>query len=207
MSDQATQTEVTAPQGEGQTTSTVQSGSLEDRLSQLEKTNQRLLNESKDYKTKYQSIKDEQDKKEKENLTQKENWKALLDKERQERDAERSQFQTFKKHNLSKLLEYEILKHAPDVQDVNLVKQALPVDMITAFEEDNEIKFSGIKEGLEKIKKEKTFLFKAQNIPQMTSAKPGSQNAQSLNGTAKTLANMSKDELLAYWKTNEQTLR
>lgn len=197
---------MTAPQGEGQATNTT-STSLEERLSQLEKTNTRLLNESKDYKTKYQTLKEEQDKKENENLTQKEKWKELLDKERADRDAEKQQFVSFKKHNLSKLLEYEILKYAPDVQDVNLVKQALPADMVSAFEEDNEIKFTGIKESLEKIKKEKTFLFKAQNIPQMTSAKPGSQNAQSLNGSAKTLNQMTSEEIVAYWKANQATLR
>jgi hypothetical protein len=81
----------------------------------------------------------------------------LLEKERNEFANERAQFQAFKKHNLSKLLEAEIVKYAPDAQDVNLVKQALPVDMINAFEEDFEIKFSGIKEGIDKIKKRNHF--------------------------------------------------
>lgn len=206
MSDKATQTEGDANQGEGQSTGN-QNLSLDERLSQLEKTNQRLLSESKEYKTKYQSLKEEQEKKEKDLLTQKEDWKKLLEQERKERDDERQKFKRFKHHNLSKLLEYEVLKHAPDVQDVSLVKQALPSDMIDAFEQDDEIKFTGIKEGLERIKKEKPFLFKPQNIPQMTNSKPGGQTAQSLNGGAKSLQQMTKEELLAYWKANAQNLR
>lgn len=199
VADTTSQTEVTAQPSESKATT---EPTLEEKLAQLEKTNQRLLAESKDYKAKFQSIKDEVDKKEKENLTVKEDWKKLLEKERAERETERNNFKTFKHHNLNKLLEYEILKHAPDVQDVNLVKQALPTDMINAFEEDYEIKFSGIKEGLEKVKKEKTFLFKPTTIPQMTSAKPGSQKLPSANGAMKTPQEMTRDELLAYMRSN-----
>ena len=205
MSDQATQNEGAAPTGEGQATNTT----LEERLSQVEKTNQRLLAESKDYKTKYQTLKEEQEKKEKETLTQKEDWKKLLDQEREERAAERSKFKTFKHNTVSKLLEFEILKHAPDAQPeaIGLIKQSLPADMISAIEEDDEIKLTGVKEGIDKVKKEKTFLFKSQTVPQMMGAKPGSQNAQSLNGSAKTLAQMNSEEVIAYWKANQATLR
>jgi hypothetical protein len=54
MSDNATVTEGSQQTGEGQVTQTTTT-TVEDRLAQLEKTNARLLNESKDYKSKYQN--------------------------------------------------------------------------------------------------------------------------------------------------------
>lgn len=211
MSDTAKPTELSAAQGEGQTIENTQSVaatttvSVEERLAQMERTNLRLLNESKENKQKYQLLKDQKDKEEKEMLTQKENWKGLYELEKKNSDEREGKAQAFKQNAISKFLDYEILKHAPEAHDPKLIKQALDINLVSAIEEDNEIKFNGLAENIEKIKKEKTFLFKNQTVPQMTSVKPGSPTAKSLNGAApKTAQQMTRDELKAYWQANPQ---
>lgn len=204
MSDNATVSEGSTQTGEGQVIQTTTAPQTDaDRIAALEKTNARLLNESKDYKMKLQAEKEKFEKDKKAKLEEQGKLKEVLDQERAEIAIERAQFQEFKKRNLSIHLDYEILKHAPDAQNVKLIKQSLPADLISAFEEDNTLKFTGVKEGIEKIRKEEPYLFKPQTIPQMVSGKPGTPSIQSLgNGAAKTPKQMTRDELLAYWKAN-----
>lgn len=204
-------TEVSNSKAEGQQEKIVEqktstnADELSERLAQIEKTNQRLLAESKDWKSKYQTMVDKQAESEKEKLKEKEDWKAYYEKEKTEWLTEKEKHLVFKKNTINKLLNSEIVTYAPEAHDIELVKQALPRDMVNAFEEDNEIKFSGIKEAVDRLKKEKAFLFKSQQVQQMVSGKPTPNNA-SLNGK-KSLQDMSTDELMKYWKENETQLR
>lgn len=209
MEKNAVKTEVSNSKAEGQTEQKVEQKTSADdvteRLLQIEKTNQRLLAESKEWKSKYQTMVDKQAEAEKENLKEKEDWKSYYEKEKTDWLTEKEKHLVFKKNTINKLLSSEILTYAPEAHDIELVKQALPRDMINAFEEDNEIKFSGIKEAVDRLKKEKAFLFKTQNVQQMASGKPAPSNT-SLNGK-KSLQDMSTDELMKYWKENETQLR
>lgn len=211
MSADTKPAELTETTGEGQgtvttTTTETQASALEERLAQLEKTHQRVLAESKDWKVKYQSAQEKADQAEREMLTKKEDYKQLLEKERADWQKKEESFTTFKKHTVNKLLEAEIKATAPDVQDVELVKQALPRDLVNAYEEDLEIKFTGVKEGLEKMRKEKPFLFKPTHAPQMTSGKPA-VGAKALNGSGKSIHEMTREELTEYYKANAHALK
>ncbi len=168
-----------------------QTQSIEERLAQLESTNKRLLEQSKEWKSKYQSVKEDVEKKEQETLSQKEDWKKLLEKERESHGALKDRLSKLKLKTINKALEFEIAKAAPDAQDIDLLKQALPRDVIDAVEEDDDIKLVGVKEAVEKLKGEKPFLFKPKQIPGMAQGKP----AVDASGGKKDLSKLTPAEL------------
>lgn len=175
------------PEGEKQAPN-----SIEERLNQLESTNKRLLNESKEWQKKYQLVKEDVDKKEKETLSAKEDWKGLLEKEKKTREELASKLNSMKNKTIHKALEFEIAKYAPDAQDFDLLKKAIPVDVISAVEQDDDILLEGVKEAIEKLKSEKPFMFKPKQIPGMAQGKPVHEAKQ--NG-AKDLSKLSPAEL------------
>jgi len=167
---------------------------FEDRLAQLEATNKRLLDESKTYKTKYQSLKDEADKKENEILTAKEDYKKLLEKEREKSQQLEGKLTKVKSKTLHKSLDIEVSRYAPDAHDLELVKQSLPRDVIDAVEQDDDYSVTGVKEAIEKLKTEKPFLFKAKSIPGMANGKPAAAQPAQQAGP-KALKDMSPAQL------------
>lgn len=200
MSDVANmQSEVTATNGEGQPTSPAPKITLEEALAKLdaqEKTINRVLNESKEWKSKAQLHKEEKERIEKEKLTEKEDYKKLYENLD-------GTFSKFKKSAISTALKTELLQHAPDLHNFDLALKALPADKIQAIEDDDQIKIIGVKEVVDDWRKSQNFLFKPQSVPTMVTGKPAGHNAQSLNGNkAKTLKEMNQDEIKAYWKAN-----
>lgn len=190
---QANASEVKQSQSEQTETQKETKSSVEERLAQLEATNKRLLEESKVNKKKYQDEKEKNEQFEVKTLTEKEDYKKLLEKATMRTKELENKVATYKMKNLEKTLNYEITRHAPDAYDFELVKQALPRELIDAVEGDDDIQVIGVKEAIEKVKSEKPFLFKPKNIPGMASAKPASQTSQ----TTSDLTKMSPQQLAA----------
>lgn len=193
MEVQANASEVKQSQSEQTETQKETKSSVEERLAQLEATNKRLLEESKVNKKKYQDEKEKNEQFEVKTLTEKEDYKKLLEKATMRTKELENKVATYKMKNLEKTLNYEITRHAPDAYDFELVKQALPRELIDAVEGDDDIQVIGVKEAIEKVKSEKPFLFKPKNIPGMASAKPASQTSQ----TTSDLTKMSPQQLAA----------
>lgn len=143
---------------------------LMEEIDRLKKTNERILSESKDYKTKFQSLRGEVEAREKQELESKEQWKELLEKERNERFEIQGQLKGMRNKVLNKGLKFELATLASDAEDVELLAQALPENMVEIDEAN--LSFVGIKDAVEHLRKEKPFLFKKVKAPQMANGKP-----------------------------------
>ena len=176
---QANASEVKPSQSEQTETQKETKSSVEERLAQLEATNKRLLEESKINKKKYQEEKDKNEQFEVKTLTEKEDYKKLLEKATKRAQELEQKVSGYKVKNLEKTLNYEVSRYAQDAYDLELVKQALPRELIDAVEDNDDIQVMGVKEAIEKVKSEKPFLFKPKTIPGMASAKPAAQNTGS----------------------------
>lgn len=191
MEVQANASEVKPSQSEQTETQKETKSSVEERLAQLEATNKRLLEESKINKKKYQEEKDKNEQFEVKTLTEKEDYKKLLEKATKRAQELEQKVSGYKVKNLEKTLNYEVSRYAQDAYDLELVKQALPRELIDAVEDNDDIQVMGVKEAIEKVKSEKPFLFKPKTIPGMASAKPAAQTT----GSTADLNKMSPQQL------------
>ena len=175
MSDQNEQESVTTtePNGEVESKKEVDVESLVQRLEQLESTNKRILDESKQYKEKYRSLRTEVEGKEQKQLEDNENWKELLDMEKNKTHGLNEQLQQFKKTALKKELEAQVARKAPDAFDVDDVIRSLPKDAISIDEEALTIK--GIDEAISTVRESKHYLFKQDKTSGQTAARPAGQ--------------------------------
>lgn len=143
---------------------------LMEEVGRLKQTNERILSESKDWKAKYQGIRGEVEQKEKHELESKEQWKELLEKERNEKFEIQDQLKGMRKKILGKSLKFELAKNAADAEDIDLLAQALPESMVEINEEN--LTIGGIKDAVDHLRKEKPFLFKKQSAPKMVNERP-----------------------------------
>jgi hypothetical protein len=145
-----------------------------ERLNQLEQTNQRLLDESKQYKQKYQGLRSEVEVKEKEKLEATENWKELLDMERNKNFELLEKTKQFKKQTLTQKLNFEVARLAPNAYDINDVINSLPRDLIEIDEENLEIK--NIDQAVAFVKEKKPYFFNVKQVTGMVDGRPKSDN-------------------------------
>jgi len=155
-------------------------------VDKLKSTNERLLSESKDWKAKYQGMRLETENREKKELEDKESWKELLEKERDEKFKIEENFKSLKKQTLKKQLQFEVAKHASDAHNIDTVLSTLPTDMLQIDEENMSV--SGIKDCIDSLRKDHGYLFKSENTPSMVNKRPGKMP------TSKTLGEMNKNE-------------
>ena len=140
------------------------------RMEKLEQTNNRLLEESKTNKAKYQGLRTEVEEKEKAQLTENEQWKELLDIEKNKRSEYETQLRETKKSVLQKELGFKVASVAKDAYDVNDVIGALPKDLLSINEED--LTVTGIDEAVNMVREKKPWLFNTEKKSGMTSARP-----------------------------------
>lgn len=145
---------------------------LMERLEKLESTNARLLEESKAYKTKYQSVQKEKEETERERLEKEGKIQELLELEKNTAAKLRSEVADVKKQALRNSLKFEVAKHATDAYSVEDVINSLPQEMITMDEET--MTFTGIQDAVSKLKEEKFYLFKNERQTGMVDGRPSS---------------------------------
>ena len=159
-------------QGEAQETqvSVEQFNQLREQLEKFQSTNERLLQESKEYKSKYSSLRTEVESKQQAELVEKENWKELLEIEKNNRFEIEEQAKALRKTALKKELNYSVARHASDAYDVEDVINALPTDVVSIDEEN--LKVVGVEDAVNKLKETKPHLFRPKDVPAMMNSKP-----------------------------------
>lgn len=154
----------------------IDADALMKRLEQLESTNQRILDESKTWKSKYQGLKTDVEKKESQKLEESENWKDLLEIEKNKSHELVEQLKHFKKETLRQKIHFEVAKHASDAFDVNDVISNLPRDILSIDEENLAVK--GIEESVSFVKEKKPWLFNNKKTHGQPSSRPVGENSR-----------------------------
>ena len=147
---------------------------LEERLDRLEQSNQRLLDESKSWKSKYQSVKSQAEERETEAMKQTNDFKGLYEKTLEQVDALKTGLVSEKKDNLEKTLRYQVASSAKDAEDMDLLVAAVKMkkkDLI-AYNGDNG-KYDGVDDAINDLRQTNPGLFSV-NKPSMMGGRPGS---------------------------------
>ena len=144
---------------------------LQDQIALISNNKERILEESKGYKSKYQDLRGKIESKEKEDLESKEKWKELLEREREEKVELKANMNKFKRNSIEKHLRFEVAKLATDanpeyMEDI-VNNLSLTPDLIN--EETGEV--SGISQMLDGVRKSKPLFF-TNNVPGMNQTVP-----------------------------------
>lgn len=159
-----------AEQSKSETVSRDEYESLVAKLEQSQSSNDRLLGESKDNKAKYQSMRKQQEDAQKEDMESKEQWKELLEKERNEKFELESDLKASKKRAVLKEIHFQAAKHAPDAQDIDILINSIPLTEDMIDKDTGEV--SGLSGVIDELRKNKPFLFK-KDVPNMRQDNPG----------------------------------
>lgn len=143
---------------------------LVSRMEALEQTNKRLLEESKHNKEKYVNLRSEVEQKEKVKLEESENWKELLEIEKNEKFELASKLKQYKKDSIQKDLQFKVASLAKDAHDVSDVIRSLPKEMLSIDQETGSI--SGVEEAYNTVRQQKPYLFDTQRKSGMTADRP-----------------------------------
>ena len=149
---------------------------LMDELAKLKSTNERLLAQSKENAEKYRGIRDKVDAKEKLELEENENWKVLLDNEKNASHELKEKYDSLKKNALRKDLDFTVagLIDSPLSQGATIehvISEVLKTGMVEMTEDESG--FTNVKEAYAKVKADALFLFNTSKAP-MANAVPGS---------------------------------
>lgn len=147
-----------------------QVSALMDRVEQLEQSKERILEESKQYKSKYQTLKNEVSDKEREQLEESGNFKALLEKEKNRARELEIQAQDLKKRTLRSNLKSEVAKYATNPIYLDDVLNNLPTDLLEMDEENLTVK--NVAEAVEAVKAKKPDFFKTTAQTGMAGGRP-----------------------------------
>jgi len=140
------------------------------RMEKMEATNNRLLEESKTWKSKYQGLNHDVEAKQKADLEKTENWKDLLEIEKNKRSEYEAQLRKTKKSVLQKELGFKVASVAKDAHDVNDIIGSLPKDLIAIDEES--LTVTGVSEAVNFVRESKPWLFQKENRSGMASGRP-----------------------------------
>lgn len=140
------------------------------QIKKMEDSNARLLEESRGYKSKYQSLKTSVETTEKTKLTENEQWKELNEIKENEIHALNERLKNSEKRALKKDLNFKVAAIAKDAHDVNDIISVLPKELLTIDEENQTI--SGIDEAINQVRTNKPWLFNTEKKSNMTSQRP-----------------------------------
>lgn len=143
-------------------------------VDKLKSTNERLLAESKDYKTKYSALKTTVEEKTKEKLEKDEDWKSLLEQERDAKSNLANEMLKLKKQTLRKTLDFEVARYAKDAYEVEDIINSLDKDSIKIDEEN--LSITGVEEAINNLRNKKSYLFKKEVKAPMVEDRPGFNN-------------------------------
>lgn len=161
-----------------------------ERLGQLESSYNRVLDESKNWKSKYKSLRDQVEQDQTKKLEDGENWKELLEIEKNKAHEMSQQLSHFKKETLKQKIHFEAAKYASDAFDIDDVINNLPRDMVSIDEENLTVK--GISEAIGLVKEKKPWLFNNKKSHGMVTERPVGENGRA---TYDDLSKQEKDKL------------
>lgn len=150
--------------------SVIEVKALQEEMTNLKQTNDRILEESKQNKDKYRTLRADVDKKESAVLEESESWKELYDREKDTSFGLSEKLQTQTKIILRKELNFQVAAEAGDAHDINDVINALPKDIISIDKDSMEVK--NVKEAVNLLKQKKPWLFDTKKSAGMPSGRP-----------------------------------
>lgn len=158
-------TEVEAPES----VSVEEFRALQAKFEQLAGSKERILEESKGYKQKYQELRGTLEQKERSKLEEKEQWKELLEKERQDRMELEQRAKTLQKKAVLNTVNYEVARLAGDALDVQDVINNLKLNEDNVDFETGKVE--GLSSQIDEIKQKKPWLFKT-DVPRTNTSMP-----------------------------------
>ena len=152
---------------------------LAQKVEQLEASKNRILEESKEWKSKAQTLKSEKEAAERERLEQSGEVEKLLEIERN-RSHELAQAKAqMEKAALKKELHFQAARFAGDAYDVSDVIKSLPQELLSLDKEN--LSVQGVQDAVTKLRESKPYLFKKTAASGMADSRPASQVPQKKN--------------------------
>lgn len=152
-------------------TPTIDVEALAKRVEQLESSNNRLLDESKSWKEKYQGLKGNVEKENEAKLTENEQWKELLEMEKNKVHDLQSKVKNLTTTTMQRDLQYRVASLAKDAYNVDDVVTAVgKTQMLQIDSETGSI--SGIEEAYNAVRSEKPYLFNTAKRSGMDAGRP-----------------------------------
>ena len=142
---------------------------LRSQFESLSASKDRILNESKDNKSKYQSLRKEAEDKERTDMEAKEQWKELLEAERNKSYELENKYKSVQKKAVLNNVNFEVSRLAQDAFDANDVINSLRLTEDNIDVETGEVK--GISVMVDDLRKNKPYLFKS-SVPAMNTKNP-----------------------------------
>lgn len=150
------------------------------RLDKLESYNEKLLSETKQWRTKFKSLRTETDEKETESLQKENDFKGLYEKSNNKLMEMQQQINDEKKSSVKSAFKYEVAKLAPDAQDSDaLVHMLNSKTEIIGFDKELN-RFVGIDDAIAEIRTEKSWMFKTDK-PGMVTGRPQKVKEKTIN--------------------------
>ena len=157
---------------EGEEKGTIDVEALAKKLERLESSNQRLLEESKSWKAKYQGVKSEVEQQQTEQMQEANDFKGLYEKAMQKAQTLEETLKEEKRSALESTLKYEVAKNAKDAEDTDIVLAALKMkkkDML-GYDREQGV-WKGVSEAIEDLRITNPGLFRHEK-PGMESGRP-----------------------------------
>ena len=152
-------------------TPTIDVEALAKRVEQLESSNNRLLDESKGWKEKYQGLKGTVEKENEAKLTENEQWKELLDMEKNKVHDLQSKVKNLTTTTMQRDLQYRVASLAKDAYNID--------DVVTAVGKTGKLQIdqetgtiSGIEEAYNMVREEKPYFFNTAKVSGMDAGRP-----------------------------------
>lgn len=143
---------------------------MKEQVERLTSTNQRLLEESKTYKTKAQAKSEELESIEKQKLQEAGKLEELLEYERNKTHEAKARAEALERQNMKRTLQLEVASHARDARDLKLVLAAINADDFSYDEATGS--FKGVDEAVGKVKSTHPFLFESKSMPNTPDGRP-----------------------------------
>jgi len=150
---------------------TIDVEALAKRVEQLESSKNRLLEESKSWKEKYQGLKTNVEKENENKLTENEQWKELVEIERNKRFELESKVKDLTTMTMQKDLQYKVASLAKDAHNVEDVVTAVSRSGLLDIDKETGT-IRGIEEAYNKIREEKPYYFDTAKKSGMSGGRP-----------------------------------
>jgi len=144
-----------------------------------------LLQESKDYKAKFSSLKTNLEQETKTKLEKEQDWKTLLEQERVNNQTLNENLLKMKKQTLRKALDFEVAKYAKDAFDVEDVISSLDHNVVKIDEES--LSILGVEDAVNALRTKKSYLFNSAKKPSMVDDRPGFNKPEKKDPTKLTI--------------------
>jgi FtsZ-binding cell division protein ZapB len=151
---------------------TVDVSELAKKVEQLEASNARLLDQSKTWKDRYQSLQGTVEKENEAKLTESENWKELVEIEKNKRFELESKVKDLTTRSMQKDLQFKVASLAKDAYNVDDVITSISQrkDLLSIDQETGTI--SGVEEAYNMVRSEKPYLFNTAKVSGMDTGRP-----------------------------------